>query len=117
MALARTAASRRRWAAIAFLSVPRPSGLVAGRRLIVRGVRASDGQAVVVQATLVAVHAVDAKRCELEITPPLADALRRDSVVVHGNVALASHGEAVSRCWVPATPASPFRSSSSSSCR
>ena len=47
------------------------SGLLAGRRLIVRGVRASDGQAVVVQATLVAVHVVDAKRCELEITPPL----------------------------------------------
>lgn len=85
------------------------SGLVAGRRLIVRGVRASDGQAVVVQATLVAVHVVDAKRCELEITPPLADALRRDSVVVHGNVALASHGEAVSQVLGAGNASQPFQ--------
>ncbi|MDR2154279.1 MAG: putative baseplate assembly protein [Burkholderiaceae bacterium] len=68
-------------------------GLLPGRRLIVRGARISDGQTVVMQATLVAAHAQDASHCELEITPPLADALRRDSVVIHGNVALASHGE------------------------
>ena len=89
------------------------SGLVAGRRLIVRGVRASDGQAVVVQATLVAVHVVDAKRCELEITPPLADALRRDSVVVHGNVALASHGEAVSQVLGAGNASQPLSEASS----
>jgi hypothetical protein len=65
----------------------------AGRRLIVRGSRVSDGQAVVVQATLVAAHVVDDQRSELEIKPPLADALARESVVVHANVALASHGE------------------------
>ena len=85
------------------------SGLVAGRRLIVRGVRDGDGQAVVVQATLVAAHAVDAKRCELEISPPLADALRRDSVVVHGNVALASHGESVSQVLGAGNAGQPFQ--------
>ena len=68
-------------------------GLLPGRRLIVRGTRANDGQTVVVQATLVAAHTVDDRRAELEITPPLADALMRDSVVVHANVALGSHGE------------------------
>lgn len=73
------------------------SGLLPGRRLIVRGTRASDAQVVVVQATLVKAHAVDTARCELEIKPPLPDALLRDSVVVHANVALASHGESVSQ--------------------
>jgi len=72
-------------------------GLLPGRRLIVRGRRARDQWAVTVRATLVAVHAVDATRCEIEIAPPLADALVRDSVVVHANVALASHGESVSQ--------------------
>ncbi len=55
-------------------------GLLPGRRLIVRGIRASDGQAVIV-----------------EITPPLTEPLARESVVVHANVALASHGESVSQ--------------------
>ena len=85
------------------------SGLQAGRRLIVHGVRDSDGQAVVVQATLVAAHVVDAGRSELEITPPLADALRRDSVVVHGNVALASHGESVSQVLGAGNASQPFQ--------
>jgi hypothetical protein len=85
------------------------SSLAPGRRLIVRGARASDGQAVVVQATLVAVHVVDAGRCELEITPPLAEALRRDSVVVHGNVALASHGESVSQVLGAGNASQPFQ--------
>ena len=49
-------------------------GLLPGRRLIIRGSRASDRQTVVVQATLVAAHKVDASARELEITPPLADA-------------------------------------------
>ena len=52
---------------------------------------------VVVQATLVAAHALTATRCELEIKPPLAGPLKRESVVVHANVALASHGESVSQ--------------------
>ena len=72
-------------------------GLLSGRRLIVRGKRASNGEPVVVEATLVAAHVVDAARSNLEITPPLAHALARDSVVVHANVALASHGEAVTQ--------------------
>jgi hypothetical protein len=72
-------------------------GLLPGRRLIIRGTRANDGQTVVVQATLVAAHKVDDKRAELEITPPLADALIRTSVVVHANVAPASHGETLTQ--------------------
>lgn len=72
-------------------------GLLPGRRLIVRGTRASDGQAVVVQATLVRARAVGTTRCELEIKPPLAAPLERGSVVVHANVAPASHGESVSQ--------------------
>jgi hypothetical protein len=72
-------------------------GLLPGRRLIVRGTRESDGVGVVLEATLVAAHAVDASRCTLEITPPLAMPLKRASVVVHANVALASHGESVSQ--------------------
>ena len=72
-------------------------GLLPGRRLIVRGTRIGDGQAVVVQATLVKAHAISNTRCELEISPPLAEPLVRSSVVVHANVALASHGESVSQ--------------------
>jgi len=72
-------------------------GLLPGRRLIVRGLRQRDGQLIIAQATLVATHPVDLGRCELEIAPPLADPLVRDSVVVHANVALASHGESVTQ--------------------
>ena len=71
-------------------------GLLPGRRLIVRDTRDSDGTEVAVQATLVAVHPVAPGRAELEIDPALAEPLRRDSVVVHANVAPASHGESVS---------------------
>jgi hypothetical protein len=73
------------------------ANLSPGRRLIVRGRRVSDGQVAVAQAMLVALHPVDGQRAELEITPPLADDLVRDSVVVHANVALASHGESVTQ--------------------
>src|SRR5262249_23492047 len=72
-------------------------GLLPGRRLIVRGTRASSGVAVAQQATLVAAHPIDASRCRWEIRPPFPAALRRGSVVVHGNVAAASHGETVSQ--------------------
>jgi hypothetical protein len=72
-------------------------GLLPGRRLVVRGKRMADGAAVAVQATLVAITVVDATRCYLEIDPPLPGPLRRDSVVVHANVALASHGETVAQ--------------------
>lgn len=70
-------------------------GLVPGRRLLIRGTRASDKQPVTVPASLVAVHPAGIGRCELEITPPLPAALIRASVVIHANVALASHGESV----------------------
>ena len=72
-------------------------GFVGGRRLIVRGNRVSDGETVVVQATLVAAHAIDSERCELEISPPLAEPLVRDTVIVYGNVVLASHGASVTQ--------------------
>jgi hypothetical protein len=73
-------------------------GFLPGRRLIVRGALAGEPHSVVVQqATLRAVHSVDETRCELEITPALRDPLARDGVVVHANVALASHGETVTQ--------------------
>ncbi|MFO1086040.1 MAG: putative baseplate assembly protein [Reyranellaceae bacterium] len=84
-------------------------GLSPGRRLIVRGLRASDKTPIIVQATLVAVHPVDDKRAELEITPPLADDLVRDSVVVHANVALASHGESVTQVLGAGNASKPFQ--------
>ncbi len=73
------------------------SGLLPGRHFVVRGNRASDNASVVVTATLVAAHAVSGTRCELEVSPPLAHSLARESVVVYGNVALASHGETVAQ--------------------
>jgi hypothetical protein len=72
-------------------------GLVAGRRVIVRGTRTSDGGTVAHAAAIAAVHAVDATRCELQIAPPLPAALVRDSVVVFGNVASATHGETLTQ--------------------
>jgi hypothetical protein len=69
-------------------------GLQPGRRLIVKGNRADNGETLVHQATLVGVqpHPLGAT---LTITPPLPAALKRDTVVVHANVALATHGETV----------------------
>ncbi|EJN07241.1 phage tail-like protein [Bradyrhizobium sp. YR681] len=84
-------------------------GLIAGRRLIVRGNRTSDGQAVVVQAALVSAQAVDANRCTLQIDPPLAGNLGRGSVVVHANVVPASHGETVTQILGSGDAAQPFQ--------
>jgi hypothetical protein len=84
-------------------------GLLAGRRLLVRGVRERDGVAVVHPAVLVVAHAVDAARCRLEIAPPLPDALVRSTVVVHGNVALASHGESVAQILGAGNSAAAFQ--------
>jgi hypothetical protein len=84
-------------------------GLVAGRRLIVRGNRVSDGQAVVVQANLMSAQPVDANRCTLQIDPPLAGNLDRGSVVVHGNVVTASHGETVTQILGSGDAAQPFQ--------
>ncbi|MBR0774296.1 putative baseplate assembly protein [Bradyrhizobium diazoefficiens] len=84
-------------------------GFAAGRRLIVRGNRVSDGKPVAVQATVVSVQAVDASRCTLQIDPPLAGSLVRGSVVVHGNVVPASHGETVTQILGSGDAAQPFQ--------
>lgn len=84
-------------------------GLLPGRRLIVLGNRATDGKAVVAQATLLAAHPISNTRCELEITPPLPDPLTRGSVVVHANVALSSHGESVSQILGPGNASLAFQ--------
>jgi hypothetical protein len=84
-------------------------GLLPGRPLLVRGVRQRDGAAIVHAAALVVAHRVDDSRCRLEIDPPLADALIRSSVVVHGNVAPASHGESVAQILGAGNAATPFQ--------
>ena len=75
------------------------AGLAAGRRLLIRGLRRDNGQALVHAATLVsatpAASTVDG--VALVFTPPLPAALLRSSVVVHGNVAQASHGQTVTQ--------------------
>lgn len=67
-------------------------GLQPGRRLIVKGARLDDGVALVHEATLVSVQG-NGNGSVLTITPPLPAVLKRDTVVVHANVALATHGE------------------------
>jgi predicted phage baseplate assembly protein len=74
------------------LAVP-AAGLQPGRRLIVKGEREAGGE-LVHQATLVGVQRHDLGAI-LTITPPLPAALKRDTVVVHANVVLATHGETV----------------------
>ncbi|MEP7100934.1 MAG: putative baseplate assembly protein, partial [Burkholderiales bacterium] len=71
-------------------------GLQAQRRLIVNGLRASDGQPTVHETTIVSLSAT-ADGVMLTIAPPLPAALQRDTVVVHANVALATHGETVAQ--------------------
>jgi hypothetical protein len=51
-----------------------------------------------------------AARCTLEINPPLPAALKRESVVVHANVALASHGESVTQVMGSGNGAQAFQS-------
>lgn len=86
-------------------------GLLPGRRLLVRGIRQRDGAAIVHPASLVIAHAISASpaRSVLEIDPPLPEALTRSSVVVHGNVALASHGESVTQILGAGNAATPFQ--------
>ena len=76
-------------------------GLLPGRRLIVRGMpvdEAAEGGAeeVVHFATITAVTPLGT-RSQVRLDTPLPATLRRDSVVVHANVALASHGESVTQ--------------------
>lgn len=88
-----------------------PDGLVPGRRLLVRGLRVSDGAALVHNATLVSASAAAGRGTGtlLKIDPPLPAAVTRASVVVHGNVALASHGETVSQILGAGDAAAPFQ--------
>lgn len=72
-----------------------PDSLLAGRKLIVTG-RRRDGTRLVHQATLVEVQP-NPNGALLTITPRLPDSLQRDSVVVHANVASATHGETVAQ--------------------
>ena len=73
------------------LAVP-ADGLQPGRRCLITGRRADTGAALTHAATLVAVQA-QAGGSLWTVTPGLPAALRRDSVVVFANVALARHGE------------------------
>jgi hypothetical protein len=75
-----------------------------GRRLIVRGlpvdsagIPIAGAAAIVFRTTSLATRTDIAGRVELEIAPKLPVALQRESVVIHANVALASHGESVSQ--------------------
>ena len=90
--------SRRRCRGDRMPVVVSADGLLPGRRLIVRGKRAErQARRSWCRRRWSPPHPVDATRCTLEITPPLPAALVRDSVVVHANVALASHGESVAQ--------------------
>jgi hypothetical protein len=82
-------------------------GLMPGRRLIVRG-NAATG-AIVHAATLVEAQPAGAGLSMLEIDPPLPATLNRDSVVIHANVALATHGETVSQILGAGNAAVPFQ--------
>jgi hypothetical protein len=72
------------------------NGLFAGRKIIVIGTTVEDGERTVHQATLTDVQpSAPGTRALLTISPPLPAPLLRDSVVVHANVALGTHGETV----------------------
>lgn len=86
-----------------------PEGLEAGRHLLIRGRRVSDDVAVIHGVKLVSAVAAGSGRSILTIDPPLPAALRRDSVVVHANVALATHGETVSQILGAGNAAAPFQ--------
>lgn len=71
-------------------------GLQPQRRLIVNGLGVGDLQPVVHEAVIVGLQST-ADGTLLTIAPPLPAALQRDTVVVHANVALATHGETVAQ--------------------
>jgi hypothetical protein len=74
----------------------RADGLATGRRLIIRGDRADGNGHMVHEATLSRLSA-NTDGAVLTITPPLPAPLKRETVVVHANVALATHGETASQ--------------------
>ena len=73
-----------------------PEGLDPGRRLIVIGDRVGSGAPLVHQAAVVGAQS-HVNGAIITIAPPLPAALKRHTVIVHANVALATHGEAVSQ--------------------
>lgn len=83
-------------------------GIEVDRRLIVSGARADNGQAVT-HLTTVAAVTPQGTRCTLRLADPLSAALRRDSVVAHLNVALASHGETATQILGSGVAAQPFQ--------
>lgn len=84
-------------------------GLDAGRRVLVRGKRVTDDTALVHPATLRAITDAGAGRTVWTIDPPLPVALKRDTVFIHANVALASHGESVTQILGAGNAASEFQ--------
>jgi hypothetical protein len=82
-------------------------GLLPGRRLIVRGSATTGGTAIVHLTTIRNITA-QGTRCTVELDAALPAALLRDSVVVHANVALASHGETATQILGSGSAAQPF---------
>ena len=79
------------------LAIP-VDGLVAGRRLIIHGDLADGSGHALHEATISSLTAnTNTNGAVLTITPPLPAALKRDTVVVHANIALATHGETASQ--------------------
>ena len=85
-----------------------PSGLEAGRRMIVTGRRVSDGVSVVQPVTVVSAQS-NINGAVLTIAPPLPQPLTRSSVVIYGNVAQATHGETVAQIFGNGDAAKPFQ--------
>jgi len=83
-------------------------GLEVDRRIIVRGACAESGADLTHLTTIAAVTPQGA-RCSLRLADPLPAALKRDSVVAHLNVALASHGETVTQILGNGAAAQPFQ--------
>jgi hypothetical protein len=83
------------------------SKMVAGRRLIVRGhTTAGDEHA---EDAVVKSVAASGKQWQLTLVSDLVASYKRDSVVVHGNVARATHGETVQQLLGSGRASSPFQ--------
>jgi hypothetical protein len=79
-----------------------------GRAVIVKGV-AADGGATIAHDALIVSVAADANGAVLTISPQLPSALVRDSVVIHANVALATHGETATQILGSGDASVPFQ--------
>ena len=73
-----------------------PDGLLDGRKIIVTGLRTDDATRLIHLAVLTEARP-DPNGAMLTIAPPLPASLQRDTVVVHANVADATHGETVAQ--------------------